>query len=130
MGRRQIRGGLELHGEGDRVTGLTLCQVEVNGSTAHPLFTFLKTAQPGFLLNAIKWNFTKFVISRQGVPVARWSPVSSTDWLSPGLDLRTPWCPWWRQRSRNTCELVEQGCDLCCPPPPADPAPLADPMTP
>ena len=47
-------------------------KVEVNGSGAHPLFAFLKTAQPGFLINAIKWNFTKFLINREGKPVARW----------------------------------------------------------
>ena len=46
--------------------------MEVNGSGTHPLFAFLKTAQPGFLINAIKWNFTKFLINREGKPVARW----------------------------------------------------------
>ena len=46
-------------------------KVDVNGSGAHPLFAFLKTAQPGFLINAIKWNFTKFLINREGIPVAR-----------------------------------------------------------
>ena len=51
----------------------SLCQVDVNGSGAHPLFAFLKTAQPGFLINAIKWNFTKFLINREGIPVARFS---------------------------------------------------------
>ena len=45
--------------------------MDVNGSGAHPLFAFLKTAQPGFLINAIKWNFTKFLINREGIPVAR-----------------------------------------------------------
>ena len=45
--------------------------MDVNGSGAHPLFAYLKTAQPGFLINAIKWNFTKFLINREGKPVAR-----------------------------------------------------------
>ena len=46
-------------------------KVDVNGSGTHPLFAYLKTAQPGFLINAIKWNFTKFLINREGKPVAR-----------------------------------------------------------
>ncbi len=34
-------------------------KVDVNGSNAHPIFDWLKSACPGFLVNAIKWNFTK-----------------------------------------------------------------------
>ena len=49
-------------------------KIDVNGAAAHPLFAFLKVAQPGFLINAVKWNFTKFLINREGVPVARCSP--------------------------------------------------------
>lgn len=52
------------------------CKVDVNGSGAHPLFAYLKTAQPGFLINAIKWNFTKFLINREGKPVARFGQDS------------------------------------------------------
>jgi len=52
-------------------------KVDVNGSGAHPLFAYLKTAQPGFLINAIKWNFTKFLINREGKPVARFGPNDS-----------------------------------------------------
>ena len=50
--------------------------MDVNGSGAHPLFAYLKTAQPGFLINAIKWNFTKFLINREGKPVARFGQDS------------------------------------------------------
>ena len=56
--------------------------MEVNGSGAHPLFAFLKTAQPGFLINAIKWNFTKFLINREGKPVARWGGKRSYIYIS------------------------------------------------
>ena len=57
-------------------------KVEVNGSGSHPLFAFLKTAQPGFLINAIKWNFTKFLINREGKPVARWGGERSNIYIS------------------------------------------------
>jgi len=50
-------------------------KIKVNGSDEHPLYTYLKAAQPGTLLNAIKWNFTKFVINKEGVAVARFGPT-------------------------------------------------------
>ncbi len=49
-------------------------QIDVNGSNEHPLFTYLKSKCPGFLVDSIKWNFTKFVISAEGMPVARFGP--------------------------------------------------------
>lgn len=49
-------------------------KIEVNGSGAHPLYVFLKKKLPGFLGGRIKWNFTKFVIDRNGKPVKRFAP--------------------------------------------------------
>lgn len=49
-------------------------KVDVNGSDAHPLWQWLKDKCPGFLVDAIKWNFTKFVIDKSGNPVARFAP--------------------------------------------------------
>jgi len=47
-------------------------KVMVNGNEAHPLFVFLKDALPGVLgTTAIKWNFTKFLLDRDGAPVKR-----------------------------------------------------------
>ncbi len=46
----------------------------MNGSKEHPLFTYLKKKCSGFLVDSIKWNFTKFVINAEGVPVARFGP--------------------------------------------------------
>ncbi len=39
-------------------------KINVNGSSAHPMWAFLKEKQGGFLMNAIKWNFTKFVVDK------------------------------------------------------------------
>lgn len=50
-------------------------KVDVNGSNAEPLFNFLKTEQGGFLVDAIKWNFTKFLINKEGKPVKRYAPT-------------------------------------------------------
>jgi glutathione peroxidase len=50
-------------------------KLEVNGAGAHPLFQHLKSAQPGFLgTEAIKWNFTKFLVDQQGAVLKRYAP--------------------------------------------------------
>ncbi|MDO8298074.1 MAG: glutathione peroxidase [Lacisediminimonas sp.] len=49
-------------------------KVEVNGPNTDPLFAFLKKAAPGLLgTSAIKWNFTKFLVDREGKVVARYA---------------------------------------------------------
>lgn len=52
-------------------------KVDVNGENAHPLFSYLKSALPGFITNRVKWNFTKFVIDAEGNPVKRYAPITS-----------------------------------------------------
>lgn len=50
-------------------------KIDVNGKSAHPLYTYLKDALPGVLgTEMIKWNFTKFLIDRDGKPVKRFAP--------------------------------------------------------
>lgn len=52
-------------------------KVEVNGERAHPLFSFLKSAAPGVLgTEAVKWNFTKFLVDKAGRVVARHAPTT------------------------------------------------------
>ena len=50
-------------------------KVDVNGSEAHPLFAWLRSEKGGVLGDAIKWNFTKFLINRDGKAVARYAPT-------------------------------------------------------
>ena len=53
-------------------------KIEVNGATAHPLYQALKAAVPGILgTEAIKWNFTKFLVDGQGRVVARYAPTDT-----------------------------------------------------
>jgi glutathione peroxidase len=53
-------------------------KIEVNGVRAHPLYQFLKRARPGVLgTERIKWNFTKFLIDRQGHVVQRYAPTDT-----------------------------------------------------
>jgi len=50
-------------------------KINVNGDEAHPLWVFLKSKQGGLLGSGIKWNFTKFVVDKEGNPVARFGPM-------------------------------------------------------
>ena len=49
-------------------------KIDVNGSDAHPLYRWLKDEKRGLLGGAIKWNFTKFLIGRDGSVVDRYAP--------------------------------------------------------
>uniref|UniRef100_A0A182KFG6 Glutathione peroxidase n=1 Tax=Anopheles christyi TaxID=43041 RepID=A0A182KFG6_9DIPT len=52
-------------------------KVDVNGDNAHPLWQYLKQHQGGTLVDAIKWNFTKFLVDRNGQAVGRYGPTTS-----------------------------------------------------
>lgn len=52
-----------------------MAKVDVNGKQAHPLYGWLKKQAPGTLGSAIKWNFTKFLVSKDGKTVRRFAPT-------------------------------------------------------
>ncbi|MFU9138763.1 glutathione peroxidase [Erwinia tasmaniensis] len=52
-------------------------KVEVNGAAAHPVFRYLKNELPGVLGGRIKWNFTKFLIGRDGKPLRRFASITT-----------------------------------------------------
>jgi glutathione peroxidase len=54
-------------------------KIEVNGANAHPLYKFLKDEKGGLLGDAIKWNFTKFLIDKQGSVVERFAPTTTPE---------------------------------------------------
>lgn len=55
---------------------LMMSKVDVNGEHAHPVFEFLKHQQGGILTDAIKWNFTKFLVGKDGQVLARYAPTT------------------------------------------------------
>lgn len=68
------------------VTFPVFAKVEVNGSGADPLFRRLKDAVPGVLgSRAIKWNFTKFLVNREGAPVRRYAPAVRPETLTADI---------------------------------------------
>lgn len=52
-------------------------KVEVNGPGAHPLFQWLTGELPGFMGPRVKWNFTKFLVDRDGRPIRRFAPITA-----------------------------------------------------
>jgi glutathione peroxidase len=55
-------------------------KIDVNGANAHPLYSYLTEAVPGLLgFEAIKWNFTKFLVDREGNPLKRYAPTTKPD---------------------------------------------------
>lgn len=57
------------------VTFKMFAKVNVNGDAEEPLFTYLKSQQKGLMGNKIKWNFTKFLVDRNGKVVDRFAPT-------------------------------------------------------
>jgi glutathione peroxidase len=64
-----------------------LAKIDVNGDGADPLYKYLKKAKPGLLgMESIKWNFTKFLIDRNGNPIARYAPADKPESLAPAIE--------------------------------------------
>jgi glutathione peroxidase len=62
-------------------------KVEVNGRNTHPLFKYLKRAKPGtFGSEAVKWNFTKFLINRSGNVAGRFGPLTKPERLKRRIE--------------------------------------------
>jgi len=59
------------------VTFPMFAKIEVNGPHAHPLYEYLKSASPGVAgTEAIKWNFTKFLVGKDGTVAGRYAPTT------------------------------------------------------
>lgn len=69
------------------VTFPVMSKIDVNGADAHPLYKFLKKEQRGLLgTEAIKWNFTKFLIGRDGEVVERFAPTTKPEDLTAAIE--------------------------------------------
>ncbi len=68
------------------VTFPIFAKIEVNGAGAHPLYAYLKGEKPGLLgTEAIKWNFTKFLVGRDGKVVRRYAPTEKPEDLDSAV---------------------------------------------
>jgi glutathione peroxidase len=62
-------------------------KIKVNGPDAHPLYEYLKKSLPGILgTEGIKWNFTKFLVGNDGVPIKRYAPTDKPESLAPDVE--------------------------------------------
>lgn len=62
-------------------------KIDVNGDNAHPLYTYLKAEAPGLLgSKAIKWNFTKFLVDRDGKVVRRYAPKDTPEKIAADIE--------------------------------------------
>jgi glutathione peroxidase len=73
----------------DRSFGITFplfAKIEVNGDGAHPLYAWLKRQKGGVLGSRIKWNFTKFLIDRNGNVQARFAPMTTPERIARDVE--------------------------------------------
>lgn len=69
------------------VTFPVMAKIDVNGADAHPLYDFLKKEQKGLLgTEAIKWNFTKFLVGRDGEVAERFAPTTKPEDLTAAIE--------------------------------------------
>ena len=80
----EIRQFCTLHHD---VTFPLFAKIEVNGPNAHPLYAYLKSSAKGVLgTEAIKWNFTKFLVDRTGQVIRRYAPTDTPESLKKDLE--------------------------------------------
>ncbi|MEI1277278.1 glutathione peroxidase [Leptospira hartskeerlii] len=61
-------------------------KIEVNGDGTHPVYQYLKKQAPGLLGKSIKWNFTKFLIDKQGNVIKRFAPMTPPEKLDKQIE--------------------------------------------
>ena len=60
-----------------------MSKVDVNGENEDPIFTYCKKALKGTFGNKVKWNFTKFLFDKDGMPVDRYAPTTKPEKIDP-----------------------------------------------
>ena len=68
------------------VTFPMFAKVDVNGADAHPVFTWLRSEQGGLLGSRIKWNFTKFLVGRDGRVIDRYAPTTKPEKIAGDIE--------------------------------------------
>lgn len=61
-------------------------KIEVNGSGQHPLYAHLTKQAKGLITDSIKWNFTKFLVNRNGQVIERFAPVTKPEAISKNIE--------------------------------------------
>jgi len=89
FGNQEPGDDAEIAGFCERSFGVTFplfSKVEVNGSGAHPLYRWLRSEKGGLLGGRVKWNFTKFLIGRDGRVIGRYSPTTKPEKIAADVE--------------------------------------------
>jgi glutathione peroxidase len=79
----------EIAGFCERNFGVTFplfSKVDVNGADAHPVFEWLRSEKGGLLGSKVKWNFTKFLVGKDGRVIGRYSPTTAPEKISGDIE--------------------------------------------
>ena len=68
------------------VTFPMFSKVDVNGAEAHPLFRWLRTQKGGLLGDKIRWNFTKFLVAKDGRVIGRYGPTTTPEKITADIE--------------------------------------------
>jgi len=61
-------------------------KIDVNGVDQHPLYKYLTTQAKGLITDSIKWNFTKFLVNKEGAVVERFAPITKPDAIEKHIE--------------------------------------------
>jgi len=89
FGNQEPGDDVEIAGFCERNFGVTFplfSKVEVNGDGAHPLYRWLRSEKGGLLGGRVKWNFTKFLIGRDGRVIGRYSPTTKPEKIAADVE--------------------------------------------
>ncbi|GAA4747424.1 glutathione peroxidase [Nocardioides endophyticus] len=89
FGHQEPGDDAEIQGFCERNFGVTFplfSKIDVNGDDAHPLFTWLRSEKGGLLGNRVKWNFTKFLVGKDGQVIARYAPTTKPEKIAADLE--------------------------------------------
>ena len=89
FGHQEPGDDAEIAGFCERNFGVTFplfSKIEVNGSGAHPLYQWLRSEKGGLLGSKIKWNFTKYLLGRDGQVIARYSPTTKPEKIKGDIE--------------------------------------------
>jgi glutathione peroxidase len=89
FGNQEPGDDAEISGFCERNFGVTFplfSKVEVNGDDAHPLYKWLREQKSGLMGNKIKWNFTKYLVGRDGQVIERYAPTTKPEKLTDDVE--------------------------------------------
>jgi len=89
FGHQEFDDDSRIQGFCERNFGVTFplfSRIDVNGERAHPLFAWLRSQKAGLLGGSIKWNFTKFLLDREGRVIGRYAPTTKPGRIAADIE--------------------------------------------